>query len=530
MDKVSIDHQKTGYLSQIVLDYITDKEQLKQFYKYTPKLNEFKKVIADKLKEGISRDTLADTLLKQYQDSDVAVDDIKKNIESLRLESTFTVTTGHQLCLFTGPLYFVYKLLSAINLAESLSKEYSEFNFVPVYWMASEDHDFEEINHFNLFNKRLAWDTEEKGSVGRLSTDGIKDVMSEVKVILGDNENAEDLLSIFKTAYTNQGNLANATRYFVNQLFSKYGLVVIDGDDKKLKQQIKPILKDEIKNQSSFKEVSQTNIHLGEKYKIQVNPREINLFYLKDGLRERIVNEENNYKINNTDIVFSGEEILKEVDEYPERFSPNVLTRPLYQEKILPNIAYIGGGGELAYWLQLKSLFEHHKINYPILLLRNSVLLVDKTTNSKWEKLGFSSQDLFDLENELIKRYVAGLSDMDLELTQEHQLLDNLYSKLQETASKVDGSLEQALKAEHTKQKKTIDNWKNKFEKAEKKREEVAINQIKRIKSKLFPENGLQERNNNILEHASRSNSDLISEIKTQLDPLKFDFSIITPS
>ena len=163
----------------------------------------------------------------------------------------------------------------------------------------------------------------------------------------------------------NHQDLATATRFLANELFKKEGLVILDGESKSLKNLFIPYMNEELKNQSSFKTVSETNLKLtSDEYSIQVNPREINLFYIEDNLRERIIFENGKYKVNNTKIEFSQVEILAEVDKNPEKFSPNVILRPLYQEVILPNLCYIGGGGEIAYWLQLKSNFVKFKVRF----------------------------------------------------------------------------------------------------------------------------------------------------------------------
>ena len=208
--------------------------------------------------------------------------------------------------------------------------------------------------------------------------------LNQYKGVLGLEHHAGELAEIVETAYTKFDKLADATRYLVNALFGQYGLVIIDADDHRLKQQFAHIIEQDIIEQNSFKNISATNEQL-EKLgvHIQVNPREINFFYLMDGLRERIVFEDELYKVLNTEISFSKEELQKEISNYPERFSPNVVMRPLYQEYILPNIAYVGGGAEVVYWLELKSNFEHYKVDFPILILRNSGLVIPKRIGLK---------------------------------------------------------------------------------------------------------------------------------------------------
>ena len=302
-----IPFQKTGYFSNIICDYLDKNSNLTKFYGNYPDLDGFKKQIelrsASELDSEQQRKNLVAILNRQYNSFNCS-ELTSKNIQSLEAKNTFTITTGHQLNIFTGPLYFLYKIIATINLTNTLKKEYPTFNFVPVYWMATEDHDFEEINFFNLKNRKIAWNRQSSGAVGRLSTKGFDKVFDEFSTLVGTTRNATFLKELFENTYLNHSNLTDATRYLVNELFSEYGLVIIDGDARQLKEQFIPILKDELLNKTSFQEVSKTNKQLNKDYTIQVNPREINLFYLKDNLRERIIFENNMYKINNTTITF----------------------------------------------------------------------------------------------------------------------------------------------------------------------------------------------------------------------------------
>ena len=218
---------------------------------------------------------MVNALENQYKGFNVS-EKTKENIALLKQQNTFTVTTGHQLNLFTGPLYFLYKIISAINLAEELSEKFTEKNFVPIYWMATEDHDFDEINYFNFEGKKVLWNRADGGAVGRFSTEGLETVFEVFSNQLGNSKNAEKLKNLFKKGYLEHTNLADATRFIANKLFNEFGLVIIDGDDNSLKELFIPFVKDELEHETSFNEVSKTITELEKEYKIQVNPREIN--------------------------------------------------------------------------------------------------------------------------------------------------------------------------------------------------------------------------------------------------------------
>ncbi|MGB5356442.1 MAG: bacillithiol biosynthesis cysteine-adding enzyme BshC, partial [Eudoraea sp.] len=351
MEIASIPFKKTGYFSSLICDYLDEKPSLQGFYNSFPSIDGFKLQLQKKEKSFTKekRQVLVKALNSQYAELLVS-EDTEKNITLLGDNKTFTIVTGHQLNIFTGPLYFLYKIVSTINLSRDLKKAYPSYNFVPIYWMATEDHDFEEINYFNLHGKKFQWNIKASGAVGRLSTNGLNEVYEALVQELGTSLNALELTELFKKSYLEHETLAEATRYLANTLCGNEGLVVVDGDSSELKREFIPFVKEELLNNISQNKVQQTIEeleNLSSDYTIQVNPRPINYFYLLDGLRERILEKEGRFYINNTKLEYSKEEFLGILEKYPERFSPNVVKRPLYQEVILPNLSYIGGGGEL---------------------------------------------------------------------------------------------------------------------------------------------------------------------------------------
>lgn len=502
METECLPYKDTGYFSKIIIDYLEGADQIQPFYQYQPHLDSFKEAIANKEFGSQQRATLVESLYSQYANGDIklkADSQVKSNIELLREERTFTVTTGHQLCLFTGPLYFIYKILSTIKLTKELQLKYPDQHFVPIYWMASEDHDFEEINHFYFNGKKIEWKTKQKGAVGRMNLSGMEAVLTAFADQLPDYSTpAEELKDLFEAAYIKHKNLADATRYLVHQLFGKYGLIILDGDDASLKAQFKPILKEELLKETSSELVEKQNKKLAEHYKIQVNPRSINLFYLKEDSRKRILKENDSYFVHETSLSFSEEELLKELDTYPERFSPNVILRPLYQERTLPNLAYIGGGGELAYWFQLKTLFEHFNIPMPVLILRNSVMWMNEKQSKYYKSLNIPIDQLFLESGVLLKNWIKENAEEDLTLQKELAEFKKQYSLLAQKAERVDASLEPHVQALLAKQQKTIERLSEKLIRSERRKQGGVEQKIKFLKETLFPNNGLQERYDNI--------------------------------
>ena len=483
--------------------------KLKPFINHFPKIENFSKQIIEKKAHNIDRDTLF-RVLKSQNANNCLSKKSETNINLLKLDNTFTVSTGHQLCLFTGPLYFIYKIVSAINLCDQLKQEYPTNNFVPIFWMASEDHDFKEINHIYLFGKKLEFDTLHNGPVGKLKLEGINHLLDEVRSVLGVHKNAEKLISIFKSAYLNHNNLADSTRYIINEIFGQYGLVIIDGNNKDLKSKFIPQMKKDIIQRGFVDTIkNQTNI-LAKNYKAQAYIRDINFFKLGEAKRELI----------------EGDIFANEIEKNPELFSPNVLLRPLYQEVVLPNIAYIGGSSEIAYWMQLKTAFNQEKIPFPILVIRNSALLVYKKQYLAFKNLGFKLSDLFLLEDELNKKYVISNSNKLISLSKERAQFNLLYNELEKKI--YDFSLKESVNANLKKQLNFLDNLEEKLLRHAKKDSELAINRIKRIKNQLFPFNSLQERIDSFIPYYLNDGDNFIEKLRNNFDPLKPNFIILT--
>ena len=528
-----IAYKETNYFSDLILDYLAQKEELKAFYHRFPELENFEAQLKEKASfPKKNRDILVKSLKEQYAGIELSKAS-KKNIALLSSENCFTVVTGHQLNLFTGPLYFLYKIVSTINLTKLLKQKYPEYDFVPVYWMATEDHDFEEINFFNLHGKKFKWvNAEERAgrdAVGDLSTNGLDEVYKLFSAEIGGGKNAEYLKDLFEKAYLKHENLTEATRYLANELFKEQGLVILDGQQKELKELFIPYAERELTEQLAYKTTLPKSEALHELgYNVQVNPREINLFYLHDGLRERIIERENRYFVHDTEIQWSREKVLQELKDYPERFSPNVMLRPLYQEVILPNLCYIGGGGELAYWLELKDYFEAEKVPFPVLLLRNSALIQNEKVNEKREKLDISLKELFLKPHELINRKVRQISNIDIDFSPQKEHLVQQFQHLYKLAEQTDKTFLSAVKAQEVKQLKGLENLEKRLLKAQKRKLEDQVNRIAAIQNELFPNQSLQERQTNFSEIYAEYGEELISILLKELNPLEADFKILT--
>jgi len=525
----SLDYSKTHRYQKLFLDYIHQRQSVDTFYKRFPKPENFQAQIEDKKLNynNTYRQPLVEVLKEQYRDLSVS----KKTIDHIALLSnpnTFTITTGHQLNLFGGPLYTFYKIISVINSCRHLKKEYPKYNFVPIFWLASEDHDFEEINHFFFKNKKVSWPKKASGAVGEFDTKGLRDVFCEFENLLPGTKTAECLLKLFKESYLENKSLSKASIYLYNQLFGEEGLVILEPNHPNLKACFKAQIKDELFHQKTSEKVTKTTNELLDKgYHQQVTPREINLFYKTENSRERLIYKDGNYFVSKTKLQFSAQEIEAEIDSHPERFSPNALLRPLYQEVLLPNLSYVGGAGELAYWLQLKSTFEYFGVTFPMLQMRNSALLVSKKSIKKLNKLDIKLEDLFQEPIDLKNQFVEKISEVEIDFSPQKRHLSDQFENLYKLAEKTDKSFLNAVAAQEKKQHNGLDKLEKRLLKAQRKKLEDETERLAKLQNKLFPDQNLQERYVNFSELYLSYGKDFIFFLLENLDPFDFEFSLL---
>lgn len=518
MEHHLVPFRKTKSFSQTFIDYIEQNPALKPFYNRFPILKNFEDQIKEKQASFNPeyRNTLVSVLKAQYA-SLKTTDLVTGNIEALGKENTFTVTTGHQLNIFTGPLYFIYKIVTVINACKKLKSAYPKYHFVPVYWMASEDHDFEEISYFKLDGKKYKWTTAQTGAVGRFNPKELESLIEEVPGDIG----------LFKQAYLKHNTLSDAVRYYVDGLFNEQGLVVVDADDRQLKNTLRPVITNDLFEHSPHQRVKATDEALTQAgFAPQVHAREINFFYLDQHLRERLEKVDNHFEVVGTDLKFSKDEIEKIIEEQPERFSPNVILRPLYQEMILPNLAYVGGPAEVVYWLQLKSVFGFFKVPFPMLMPRNFAMVFNGPMARKFEKIGLSLEDLFEDKNFLFNDWVLKNTHHNLTLTNEIKVVSERFNEIKTRAAEIDPTLAPMIGAEQKRASNSLEKIEKKLLKAEKRLHSDKLRQIEEVKDFLFPNGSLQERTDNFL-NFYQQDKQFIEKILAAFDPFDYQFNVL---
>ncbi|MBL7718168.1 MAG: bacillithiol biosynthesis cysteine-adding enzyme BshC [Flavipsychrobacter sp.] len=521
-------YERTGYFSRLVTDYLAAQDDLKPFYTFSPDKEGILDAVRQRQGFPVDRALLADVLQSQYRNL-ARHERVDRNLALLANENTYTVCTAHQPNLLTGYLYFIYKILHAIKLAEDLQAECPGKNFVPVYYMGSEDNDLAELGTFRYEGRRFVWDgAGQAGAVGRMKPEGLEALLAELFRIMGPpGEHFTELKNILTQAYLHHDTIASATQYLVNELFGRFGLIVLNPDDRRLKAAFAPVMKDDVLHHSAYGIVSAEVQKLEANYRSQAYPRPINLFYLADNTRERIEKSGDKWVVLNTAISFTEQQLLQAIDETPEMFSPNVILRGLYQETILPNVAFIGGGAEVAYWMQLRGLFSHYGVFYPAIQLRQSVLWVPGSAVRLRRQLGLTTADVFLPEAQLVKKYMATQATAPWQTDAESAEMEAILHRLRQKAAAVDPTLAASAGAAFARIQHQLQVLEKKMLRAEKRKMEVQLARISRLRAALFPGGTLQERVDNFAAYYLQQGPAFLNVLKEAIRPFHPAFLVL---
>lgn len=525
MQTRTVEYAATRRFTELVLDHVSNAPFLSGFREHAPTIEGLKAAATAREFPASARAVLVRALRRQYQGLDIS-GAVERNLTRLAEPAALTITTGHQLCLFTGPLYFPLKIMNVIRLARDLESATGR-PVIPVFWMATEDHDRPEVDHAWFGDQRMHWPGETAGPVGRLQLNGIAPLVERACALLGDGAEADRMKELLRSSYTEGRTLADATRRFVHALFGRFGLVIVDGDDRDLKQLFVPVMQEELLNGIAERTVRYADERLAERYKVQAHARPINLFHLSNGHRRRIERTDSGFQVVDGGPVFSAEELLLDLEVRPQDYSPNVLLRPVYQETVLPNIAYVGGGGELAYWMQLKWLFQAVRVPMPVVLLRTSVALLPAKGLRQWESLGLGLADLFRPRNELMDAVATSASGASAAIDQERSRLEVLFRELAERARTIDPTLEASTLAAGVRAAKVLDGVGERMRRALRRKESVAVQRAARVLDALFPDGGLQERRLCIVPMLAQCGEALLDELIGALDPMEGRFTVL---
>ncbi len=523
-----IPYRETGSFSPLVVNYLDNHPSLQPFVSQEVSLRGIKNCIEERRQRSVDRILLADRLTSQYQGMDLP-DRLQKNLELIRQDNCFTVTTAHQNNLFSGPLYFIYKILHAIALAESLKKMMPDHDFVPVFYMGAEDADLAELDHIHIGTEKIQWNTNQTGAVGRMVVDqGLVALIDRIEGQLGVYPHGGDWIRLLRECYVEGRTIAEATFRLVHDLFSSQGLLVLLPDHADLKRLFIPVIKKELLEQFTAPLVQgQTDALAAAGYKVQASPRTINLFYLQQGSRQRIEKEGEQWIVQGTSKVFDRGSLLQEVEQHPERFSPNVLLRGLFQCTLLPDVAFIGGGAEIAYWLQVKKLFAAAAIPLPVLVLRNSFLLLEPTAARRLANIGLEPGQLFATTDQQLRSIVQEATLSTCDLSQERNAIHQLYSRIKQQAGQLDPTLESHVSSLEKRSLHGLEGLEKKLWRVIKRKHQEQQHQLQMLHAQLFPQGKLQERHENIGIYYAQWGREFLEELLSHSQGLTQEFTIL---
>ena len=526
---VRVDHlsfRDSGQFAPRDVAYAEGAEDLMSFAAAPPTLTSFGEAIERRRAFPTDRATLVEVIGEQYQSYGIKP---PKHYRRLLEPDVFTVVTAHQASLFLGPLYYVYKILSAVKLAAQVDAAYPEATVLPVFVLGAEDHDLAEVDHLTIEGRRIRWSTPQTGSTGAMTLGGIDAAIDKVAEALGDSLSAKQAVEQLRRAYRSDRTLGEATAAYVAQLFRDYGVVVVNLNDARFKRAFVPFIEREVLGQESRPLVEATQSGLAAAgYPAQAFARGINFFYLRPGGRDRIERDLAGYRVVDTELHFTEAEMRDEIDAHPERFSPNVVMRPVLQELCLPNLAYVGGGGELAYWLERRSQFEHFDLPYPILVRRDSAWWIEAAAARRLERFGLAARELLGDTDALLRRYVKAHHGVDLDFGPVITDVESLLADVSARAARVDPTLRRRPLATAAHVRKRLTDLETRLVRELKKRRDREVGGIRALRERLVPGGGLQERRESFLPLYVRYGGRFFDVLLRHFDPLDMRLKVFT--
>lgn len=524
IDCCTISYDKTHRFSALIEAYLAQEPHLKPFFEHPLGYSGVQDAIEERKSfTSEQRNLLAQALKRQYQGQyqPAQLDDLLARLEK---PQTFTITTAHQTNLLLGPVYLIYKVMHTIVLAEQLKQKFPDNDFIGVYYLGSEDNDWDELDHFYYQQQKYQWKTDQTGAFGSaVVDDALLALISTWKeVVLKDkNPFQADLVDAIEASYQKGKSITEANRHLIHLIFKNEDLLIIDGNDVGLKNAFKHIMKDDLIHHHAEHLVQKTSEHINTYYKTQAFARPINLFYLLDGVRERIEFINEHFHVVDTDIKWTKEALLEVLDQHPERFSPNVILRPVFQELILPNVAFVGGGSEVGYWMQLIEVFKHYKVPFPVLILRQSLTFFEEELINDWEKMDLSLEYIFESTDDLWKKEATKHLPEALDLTAKKAKVLSILEQLQDPIKELDATLSYSLGAVENKINYQLEILEKKILRAQKRNLNTYKEAISDIQEKAFPYGGgLSERKEGFFMYYEMGGQNWINFLKNHTDPL----------
>ena len=531
-----------GGFSQLFRDYINDYHKVEHYFETDFHSFDALRKYAHRLSQRIRhRSTLVEVLLEQNQLYGVGEDSVR-NIQSLSDDNTFAVVTGQQVGMLGGPLYTIYKTITTIKLAKHLATIYPEYKFVPIFWLEGEDHDFDEVNKVGLLNTdhiptMIEYfpdgkpTTKNLGAVGEIKFDDFLNVfLDNLHKTLGNSEFRQPLSDIIKSAYSAGATFNQAFASLMNKFFDGEGLVFISSNDKRLKQLLTPIF---IKELSEFPRVSQLIIEqsaeLEENYHAQIKTKALNLFHFFKSGRYFIEPRENDFSLKGIRHQLTKDELLHMATETPELLSPNVALRPICQDMILPTLIYVAGPSEVAYFAQLKKIYQYFDLTMPMIYPRASVTLIEEKLERMLDKYQIELIESFGDTRKIDQKVIDMVSEVKIDemFNEAAQRIADLTNEMKFGINYIDSTLLGSLENTHSKIDQQLSSLKDKVTEAQKRKHEVGLRQIAKVINSIFPNKNYQERELNILHFMNKHGLDLVQSLQSEISIDQFKHQVI---
>lgn len=510
------------HTTRLFLDLLAYTPQIQPFYPRSPFFSEWVKKEAAEISYDAERRSRVAAILERQNKSWDHSDKALTNIDRLR-KGAFVIVTGQQVGLFGGPAFAIYKALTAVKLAEEATA--AGINTVPVFWLATYDHDLAEVNHVSI--------SAQDGAIQTLTTpsqsipgapvvavqfgDEINPVVDQAVALLGDSEAAQWIRDTYKPGE----NLGTAFAKLYARIFAEWGVIIMDPSDPDLARVAQPIYLAAIERAPNLaaallKRGSDLE-RAGYHQQVKVTESSVLLFTMRDGARTPISRHQSEFVIDGESRAekLSQAELLDEIKANPEHFSPNVLLRPVVEDYLLPTIAYTGGAAEAAYFAQSGVVYEQLLGRVTPIVPRFSATLIEPKMQRLLEKHGLSLNDVFDgpeaLRNEIAARHLP--TDLQAAFDQARQSFDVNFSAVKAKLEKLDKTLVDAAETSRSKMQHQLEKLYSQAARAEAQKGELVSRHAEIISHSLYPHKGLQERGIGGISFLARYGSDLLHQL-----------------
>lgn len=529
--------QQIPHSTRLFLDYLSYTPGVQDFYRRSPQFSEWFRDEATRVQYDSTRRARVSDILARQNRAWNASPKTLANIERLR-QGALAAVTGQQVGLFGGPLFSIFKALTAVKLADEASA--GGVNCVPIFWLATEDHDLAEINHTTLFSEnalpeRLQVDSRgvDDAPVGTVHFGPeIEPLVERAAWLLGDSE----VTSWLREAYRPGETLGSAFGKLFSRLFGEWGVIVLDPADKEFHELARPLFRAAIERASELDAAllarNQVLESAGYHAQVKVTPATTLLFQVKNGARTVVHRKTNG--ANGGEFVVGGEhvsraEILASIERVPEQFNPNVLLRPVVQDYLLPTLTYTGGAAEVAYFAQVAVVYEKLLGRVTPVLPRFSATLVEPKPQRLLDRYGLGLSDLFHGPEKL--REVIGQRmlppDLQQRFDEAKQSLERSMGSVREVLARLDSTLTDAAGNAEAKMHYQLGQLQARAARAELGRNEVIARHADSLSSALFPNKVLQEREVAGVQYVARYGSQLLRDLYNTIHTGCHDHQVI---